>query len=111
MASDELEDLLTEALPDLKFRPREDFAIFCEDSFGYIKSRRFGDRQDEDGSLQAVRFQDGRDHDVGIDNQPQWDHPRLDFPTRAALITWFICREVSLSVPLRFNSSTIIRKT
>src|SRR5262245_27988851 len=39
------------------------------------------------------------------------DHPRLDFSARADLMTWSICREVILSVPLRLDSSPMTRRT
>ena len=58
-------------------------------------------RQQEDDTLGSVRFQGCRDEDVGIEYEPERDHPWLGFYTRAALMTWSICREVSLSVPLR----------
>ena len=49
-----------------------------------IQPRRFGDRQKEDCALEAVRLQRRRDHDVGIDDQPERDHPRFDLAARAA---------------------------
>ncbi len=63
------------------------------------------------GTLESVRFQSSRDEDVGINNKPERDHPRLGFCARAALMTWSIWRELSLSVPLRCDSSPITRST
>jgi len=65
----------------------------------------------EDGTLESVRFQGSRDEDIGIANKPKRDHPRLDFFARVALMTWSIWRELSVSVPLRCDSSPITRST
>ena len=111
MAPNELQDLLTQALADLQFRAREHFAVFGNDGLGNLEPSRFGDRQNEDSTLEAVWFQSRRDHDVRVDDQPERDHPRLDLAARAVLMTWSICREVSLSVPLRFDSWPITRST
>ena len=49
--------------------------------------------------------------DFDPNDEPERDHPRLRFSARAALISWSMSREVSLSVPLRFDSSPIMRST
>jgi hypothetical protein len=43
--------------------------------------------------------------------QPERDHPRFSFNARAALMASSICWEVSLSVPLRRDSSPITQST
>ncbi len=72
---------------------------------------RFRDRKHEDRTLESVRFQGSRDEYIGINNKPERDHPRLGFGARAALMTWSIWRELSLSVPFRCDSSPMTRST
>jgi hypothetical protein len=52
-----------------------------------------------------------RNDDVGIDDQTKRTHPRFDFCARAALMTWSIRLDVTLSVPFRRDSSPITRGT
>lgn len=111
MALDELQDLLAEAFADLQLRACEHFPIFVHNRFADVEPGRFGDRQQEDGTLEAVRFERCRNYNVGVDHQPERDHPRLRLAARAALISSSICRDVSLSVPLRRDSSPITRRT
>src|SRR6516225_1525520 len=111
VAPDELEKLLPGSLADLQLRAGEHLAVLNKYSGGHVERCRFGDRQDQDGALESVRFEGCRDNDVGVDHQPERDHPRLDLAARADLITSSICREVSLSVPWRFDSSPMMRST
>ena len=62
-------------------------------------------------SAEVRPLQGRRDEDVGGDREPERNHPRLGFGARAALIAWSICREVSLSVPFRRDSSPIAFST
>jgi|HubBroStandDraft_1064217.scaffolds.fasta_scaffold90664_3 hypothetical protein len=41
--------------------------------------RAIGDYKQKHGTLDSVRFQDCRDDDVGIDDEPERDHPRFGF--------------------------------
>src|SRR5713226_1806692 len=107
----ELEELLPESPADFKFRACEHLAVFRENGFGDVQPGRFRDCKHEDGALESVRFQGSRDEDIGINNKPKRNHPRLSFCARVALMTWSIWRELSLSVPFRLDSSPIARST
>src|SRR5438132_4503509 len=111
MAPDQLEELLTETPANLQLRARQHLAVFGENGLGNIQRGRLGGRQQKDCPLESVRFQGRRDEDVGVDHEPERNHPRFDFRARAALITWSICREVSLSVPFLWDSSPITFST
>src|SRR5450755_4965791 len=111
MVLDEIEELLPKSLADFQFGAREHFPVFGNNSGGNVQPGRFGDRKQEDGALESVRFEGRRDDNICVDHQPERDHPRLVFSARAALMAWSICREVSLSVPLRCDSSPITRST
>lgn len=69
MVLDEIEELLTETLADLEFRPRKHLPVFSEDSVGNVEPGGPGDGKQEDGALESVRFQGSRDEDVGIDDE------------------------------------------
>src|SRR5258705_8556300 len=66
MVFDELEELLLKAFADLEFRAREDFPVFLENGFGYVKPGRFGHGKNENGALESVRFQGGRHEDICV---------------------------------------------
>jgi len=107
----ELEELLPEAPADLEFRARKHLTVFRENGFADIQPGWFGERKEEHGALESVRFQGCRDQDVGIDDEAQRDHLRLVFWARAALITWSIRRALRRCVPLRWDSSPISLST
>src|ERR1017187_9574815 len=111
MAHDEMEELLPETPANLQLRARQQLAVFGENGLGSIQRGRLGGRQQKDCPLESVRFQGRRDEDVGVNHEPERYHPRLGFCARAALIAWSICREVSLSVPFRCDSSPIAFNT
>ena len=60
-APDELKKLLAQALADFQFRPREYFPVFRKNGVGNVQSGWFRDRKQEDGALESVRFEGGRD--------------------------------------------------
>src|ERR1035437_4547792 len=111
MAHDELKELLPETPANPQLRTHQHLAVFGENALGSIQRGRLGDRQQKDCPLESVRFQGRRDEDVGVHHEPQRNHPRLSFCARADLITWSICREVSLSVLFRRDSSQIAFST
>ncbi len=83
-----------QASVDFEFGSRKHFPVFRENDVGDIQPGWFGDRKQKDGALESVWFQGSRDDDIGIDDEPKWDHPRFRFYVRAALMTWSICPEL-----------------
>ncbi len=86
LALDELEELFPESLSDFQLRAREHFPVFRNNGGGNVQPGRFGDRKQENAALESVRFEGRRDDDIGVDNQPERDHPCLGFSARAALM-------------------------
>jgi hypothetical protein len=69
-----LDELRAKTTPDLEFRTRQDIAIFREDGFGDVKPGWPGERKEEHGALESLRFQSGRHEDVSIDDDAERDH-------------------------------------
>src|ERR1051325_2283123 len=111
MVPDELEKLLAEARANFECRSRQHVPVFGKNRISNVEPGRFGNREQEERTLQPVWFQGGRDKDIGVDYKPKRNHPRLRFSARTALITLLIRREESLSVPLRRDSSPMIFNT
>src|ERR1039457_7221419 len=105
MPPDELEELLPETSSNLQLRARQHLAVFGQDGLGNIQRGRLGDRQQKDCPLESVRFQGRPDEDVGVDHEPERNHPGLAFCARAALIAWSICRDRKST---RLNSSHLV---
>ena len=104
MVLDEIEELLPEALADFQLRAREHFPVFRNNGVGNVQPGRFGDRKQEDGALESVRLERRRDDDVGIDHQPERDHPRLGFCSAGRLddLVNLPRRELVRALALRF---------
>jgi hypothetical protein len=100
-----------DAFADSEFGASKYGPIFFKNRFGDIQSGWFGHGKPKCGSLKPIWFQGCRNEDIGVNDQPERDHPRFDFCVRAALTIRSICLELSLSVPLRRDSSPIILST
>jgi hypothetical protein len=69
-----LDEFRAKTTPDLEFRTRQDIAIFREDGFGDVKPGWPGERKEEHGAPESLRFQSGRHEDVSIDDDAERDH-------------------------------------
>jgi hypothetical protein len=83
---DELEQLLTEALANAKFRPGKHSVILRENGPRNVKASRFSDRQQKDRALKARRLKSGGNQDICIDYQTERKHYRFDFRDREVLM-------------------------
>ena len=111
MAPYELEKLLPKASADIEFRTREHFPVFRKNGIGDVEPGRLSRRKHENGALESVRFQSCRHQDIAVNYKPERDHRRFGFCLRAALMISSMRRELSLSVPLRRDSSPISLST
>jgi hypothetical protein len=71
---DELEQLVAEALANLQFRAAKHVAVFHKDGTGHVKASRFGNREDQDSTLEARRPKSSRNQDICIDYQTERKH-------------------------------------
>jgi hypothetical protein len=108
---DDLQQSLPRTLPDPQFRTAEYFAVFVQDRSRDIKSRRFGNREQEDRALESSRLNGGGNQHICVDYKAKRKHYRFGFRNREALMILSIWRDVNVLVPLRSESSPMTLNT